>query len=137
MTSLVLLLRGVVLLASVVLLPSAESLPSLVLSPSVSELGVVITERAPSGVASLPRLALSPKRGVVVAKHAPRGAATERQRSGMTSLHERDALIIVAIIDNGATTKQCFVGVGSGSRGDLLVKGTSTSWEVMMSGQGY
>ena len=78
MTSLVSSPRGVASSASVALPPSVESLPSLVLSPSVSKLGVIVTERAPSGVALLPRLASSPKCGVVVAKHAPRGAAMEQ-----------------------------------------------------------
>ena len=71
---------------------SVELLPSLVLLSSVSECGIVVAKHAPSGVALLPSgMALSPERGVVV---------------------------IVAAIDNGATTKQCFVSVGSGSRGD-------------------
>ena len=67
-TSLVLLPRGVASSASVALLPSVELSPSLVLSPSISELGVVVTERVPSGVALSPRLASSPKRAVVGAR---------------------------------------------------------------------
>ena len=76
----------------------------------VTELGVVVNERAPSGVSSLPRLVSSPKRAVVV---------TERAPSGVVSSPERGVVVIVAAIDNRATTKRCFVGVGSGSRGDL------------------
>jgi hypothetical protein len=82
----------------------------------VAKLGVVVTERAPSGMASLPRLALSPKRSVVVAERLPSGMAS--LRSGVVSSPERGVFVIVAAIDDGATTKQCFVGVGSGSRGD-------------------
>ncbi len=103
-------------LASVASLPSVESLPSLVLLPSVSERGVVVTERAPSGMALSPRLASSPKRGVVVSEHAPSGVALSP--SGVALLPERGIIVIVAAIDNEATTKRCFVGVGSGSRGD-------------------
>ena len=51
----------------------------MVLSPSISELGVVVTKRAPSSVASSLRLALSPERGIVVAEHVPRGAAMEQR----------------------------------------------------------
>ena len=82
----------------------------------VTELGVVVTERAPSGVASSPRLASSPERAVVVAERAPSGTASSL--SGVASSPERGVVIIVAAIDDGATTKRCFVGVGSGSRGD-------------------
>jgi len=77
--------------------------------------GVVITKRAPSGVASSPRLASSPKRAVVVAKRAPNG--TWSLLSGVVSSPERGVVVIVAAIDDGATMKRCFVGVKSGSRG--------------------
>ncbi len=77
--------------------------------------GVVVTERAPSSVASLPRLASSPERAVVVAKRALSGKAL--LLSGVVSSPERGVAVIVAAINDGATTKQCFVGVKSGSRG--------------------
>ena len=54
---------------------------------------LLLMERAPSGVGSpLSGMASSPKPGVI---------------------------IIVAAINGRVTTKQCFVGFGSGSRGDL------------------
>ena len=81
----------------------------MVLLPSV-------TKRVPSGVASLPRLALSPERDFVVAEHAPSGVAL--LPSGVALSPEHGVVVIVAAIDDGATTKRCFVGVGSGSRGD-------------------
>ena len=77
--------------------------------------GVVVTERAPSGVASSPRLASSPERAVVVAERAPSGTAS--LLSGVVSSPERGVVVIVAAIDDGATMIQCFVGVKSGSRG--------------------
>jgi hypothetical protein len=89
--------------------PRVELLPSLVLSPSVSKLGVIVTERVPSSVALSPRLASSPEHAIVVTKCAPSGVALSP---------ERDVIIIVTAINNRVTTKQCFVGVGSGSRGD-------------------
>ena len=117
MTSLVLLPRGVASLPSVASsAQSVESLPSLVLLPSVSELGVVVIESASSGVALSPRLASSPKHGAVVAKHAPSGVALSP--SAVVLSPERGIVVIVAAIDDGATMKQCFVGVGSASRGD-------------------
>jgi hypothetical protein len=93
-------------------------LPSLVLLPSVSKLGVVVPERAPNSVALLPRLVSSPERGSIVAKHVPSGVASSPR--GMALLPERGVVIIVAAIDDndGATAKQCLVGVGSASRGD-------------------
>jgi hypothetical protein len=111
-----LLPRGVASSASVVTSPSVKLLPSLVLSPSVSELGVIITKHAPSGVASLPRLASSPEHGVVIAEHAPSGVALSP--SSVALLPERGVIVIVAAIDDRATTKRYFVGVGSGSRGE-------------------
>ena len=108
--------RGVASLVSVASSPSMELLPSLVLSPSVSELGVVVTKHAPSGMASSPRLALSPERAVVVAKLVLSGVAS--LPSSVAPLPERGIVIIVSAIDDGATTKRCFVGVRSGSRGD-------------------
>ena len=93
-----------------------ESLPSLVLSWSVSELGVVVTERAASGVMLSPRLALSPKGAVVVAERAP--SSVVLLPSGVVLLPKRGIVVIVAAINDGATTKRCFVGAGSASRGD-------------------
>ena len=58
-----------------------------------------------------------PKRGVianVVTKHAPSGVALF---SRLASLPERGVVIIVAAINDGVTTKRCFVGVGLASRG--------------------
>ena len=81
----------------------------------VTELGVVVTERAPRGVTSSPRLASSPKRAVVIAERAPSG--TWSLLSGVVSSPERGVVVIVAAIDDGATMKRCFVGVKSGSRG--------------------
>jgi hypothetical protein len=81
----------------------------------VTELGVVVTEHAPSGVALLPRLASSPERAVVVAERAPSGTAL--LLSGVVSSPERGVVVIVAAINNRATTKRYFVGVKSGSRG--------------------
>ncbi len=98
-----------------VVVTSVELSQSLVLLPSVFELGNVVTERAPSGVALLPRLASSPERGIIVAKRASSGVAL--LPSGVALLPKRGVVIIVAAIDNGATTKRCFVGVGSASRG--------------------
>ena len=110
-------MSGVTLSTSVLaLLSSVESSQSLVLSPSISELGVVVTKRAPSGMALSPRLALSPERRVVVTEHAPSGVAS--LLSGVASLPEHGVVVIVAAIDDMATMKKCFVGVGSGSRGD-------------------
>ena len=83
----------------------------MVLLPSVFKLGAIITERAPSGVALLPRLASSPERGVVVTEHAPSGSALSQ--SGVASSPKRGIVLIVAAIDDGVTTKRCFVGVGS------------------------
>ena len=64
-----------------------------------------------------PRLALSPERGVILAKHALSGVALSL--SGAVSSPERGVVVIVTAIDDRATMKQCFMGVGSGSRGDL------------------
>ena len=82
----------------------------------VTELGVIITERVPSGVASLPRLASSPEHATIVAERAPSGVALSP--SGVALSPERGVVLVVAAIDDGATAKQCFVGVRSGSRGD-------------------
>ncbi len=101
----------------------------------VTKLGVVITERAPSSVALSPRLASSPERAVVVAERVPSGTAL--LLSGVVSSPERGVVVIVAAINDRATTKRCFVGVKSGSRAGLLEVGTSISWEARMSGQGY
>ena len=49
------------------------------------------------------------ERGVVVAKRA---------LSSVASSPKRGIVVIVAAINDGATMKQCFVGVGSASRGD-------------------
>ena len=92
----------------------------------VTELGVVVTERAPSGVALSPRLASSPKRAVVVAERAPSGTALSL--SGVALSPERGVVVIVAAIDDGATTKRCFVGVKSGSRGN-------SKWEHVSPGR--
>jgi hypothetical protein len=54
----------------------------------------------------------------------------------VASLPEPGVVVIVATIDDGATTKRCFVGVGSGSRGDSKREQVVTSWEAIMSGQG-
>ena len=83
----------------------------------VAKHGVVITKHAPSGMASLPRLTFLPEHGVVVAKRALSGVAL--LPSGMASSTERDVAIIIAAIDGGVTTKQCFMGAGSTTRGDL------------------
>ncbi len=69
----------------------------------VTELGVVVTERAPSGVASSPRLVSSPEHAVVVAERAPIGMAL--LPSGVASSLERGVVVIVAATDDGATTK--------------------------------
>ena len=90
----------------------------MVLLPSIFKLGVVVTKCVPSGVALLPRLASSPEHGVVVAKRAPSGVASLLSR--VASSPKRGVVVIVAVIDNGATTKQCFVGVRSASRLDLM-----------------
>ena len=82
----------------------------------VTKLGVVVTKRAPSGVALSPRLASSPEGAVVVAERVPSGVAL--LPSGVALSPKRGVVVIVAAIDDRATTKQCFVGVGSGSRGD-------------------
>ena len=108
--------RGVASSVSVALLPSVELSPSLVLSPSVSKLGVVVTERAPSGVALSPRLASSSKHSIAVAK--PALSVLALLTRGVALSPERGVIVIVTAIDDGATTKQCFVGVGSASRGD-------------------
>jgi len=86
--------------------------------------GVVVTNRAPSGVASSPRSASSPERAVVVAKRAPSGTAS--LPSSVVSSPERGVVVIVAAIDEGATTKRCFVGVKSRSRG-------YSKWEQVVS----
>ncbi len=109
--------------------------------PSVSELGVVITEHAPSGVASSPRLALSPKHGVVVAEHALSGVASLLSiRQAWASSTKPGVVVIVAAIDNGATTKQCFVciigrfcrrGLASGNRKDLKCVIRHGLWSVV------
>jgi hypothetical protein len=108
---------GVVLTPSVASLPSmASSSQSVELSPSISELSIVVTERALSCVASLPRLASSPERGVVLTERAPSGVAL--LLSGVTLLPKHGIVVIVAAIDRRVTTKRCFVGVGSASKGD-------------------
>ncbi len=75
----------------------------MVLSPSISKLGVVVTECALSGVALLLRLMLSPERGIVVAEHAPSGVAL--LPSGVASLPERGVVVIIAAINNAVTPK--------------------------------
>ncbi len=50
------------------------------------------------------------------AKRAPSGVVLSP--SSVALLPECGVLVIVAAIDDGATTKQCFVGVGSVGRGD-------------------
>ena len=90
----------------------------------VAELGVVpehgvvadvVTKRAPSSVALLPRLALSPEHGLVITEHALSGVALLPR---LALFPKRGVIVIVAAINNGVTMKQCFVGVGSASRGD-------------------
>ena len=56
-------------------LPSVELLPTLMLLLSVSELGVVVTEHAPRGVALSRGLESSPEHAVVVTERAPSGVA--------------------------------------------------------------
>ncbi len=95
----------------------------------VIELGVIVTKRAPSSVASLPRLASSPKRGVIVTERAPSGvvllpSGVVSLPSGVALLPKRGVAIIVAAINDGATTKQCFVGVGSASRLGVTQRGS-------------
>jgi hypothetical protein len=63
------------------------------------------------------RLASLPEHGVAVAKHGPSGMALST--SGVASSLERCVVIIVAAINDGVTTKQHFVSVGSASKGDL------------------
>jgi hypothetical protein len=74
---------------------------SVVLSPSVSELGVVITKRVPSGVASLPRLVFSPKHGVVVAECAQRGVVLLPTKRGVVNTERADITerTVVAEVD--------------------------------------
>ena len=79
---------------------SVESLPSLVLLPRVSKLGAVVTEHAPSGVASLPSLALSPECGIVAERAL---SSVTLLPSSVVSLPEPGVDVIVAAIDNGAT----------------------------------
>ncbi len=54
---------------------------------------------------------------VVVAEGAPSGVVSSP--SGVALLLECGDVVIDAAIDDGATTRRCFVGVGSASRGDL------------------
>ena len=95
---------------------------------------VVIAIIVSSGVALSPRLASSPEGAVVVAERVPSGVAL--LPSGVALSPKRGVVVIVAAIDDRATTKQCFVGVGSGSRGDSKREQVVTSWEAIMSGQG-
>jgi hypothetical protein len=60
-------------------------------------------------------LASSPKRDIIVAEHALSSVAS--LPSGVALLPEHGVVVIVAAINNRATTKRCFVGVGSASRG--------------------
>ena len=84
--------RGVVAKRGIVV-TNVELLPSMVLLPSVAELGVVVTKRAPSGVALLPRLALSPELGIVVAERAPSCMAL--LPSGVALSLEHGVIVIV------------------------------------------
>jgi hypothetical protein len=80
---------------------SVELPPSLVLLLRVSELGVIVTPCALSGMASLPRLASSSERGVVVAERAPSGVVLSS--SGVALLPKRGVVVIIAAINSGAT----------------------------------
>jgi hypothetical protein len=93
-----------------------ELLPSLVLLSSLSKLGVVVTEHAPSSVALFPKLALSPELGVTVAKRAL--SRVTLLPNLVVSSPEHGIVVIVAAIDDGVTTKRCLVGFGSASRSD-------------------
>ncbi len=96
--------------------------------------GVVVTERAPSGVASSPRLASSPERAVVVAECAP--SITASLLSGVVSSPERGVVAIVAAIVDGATTKRCFVlnlGVGVTRIGNKYLLGGENEWPGVLS----
>ena len=93
-----------------------EFSPSLVLLLSNSQLGVVVTKRALSGMVLLPRLVSLPKHGIVIAERVLSGVAL--LPSNVASSPERGVVVIIAAINNGGTTKRCFMGVGSVNRGD-------------------
>ena len=84
----------------------------MLLSPSVASL--LSAER---GVVA--KHGILAKRGVVIIEHGVVAKLGGMSPSGMALSPKRDVVIIVAAIDDGVTTKQSLVGVGSASRGDL------------------
>ena len=83
------------------------------MSPSNSELGVIVTERAPSSVALLLRLALSPEHAVIGAERAPSGMAAESAPSGVALSPSGVVLSpehgVVVIVDNEAMFCGCWI----------------------------
>ena len=98
-----LLLSGMGLLLSGILSsPSGRAL--------LPERGVVVTKRAPSGVATSPKLVSLPERSVIVTEGAPIGVrflqgGRASLPSGVALSPKRSVIVMVAAINNSVTTK--------------------------------